>query len=179
MYDIGSPLLHRSRIILGDRSAKKVEFIGKSDLVHSRTHYPVILYDVSFVPDLGLNLFFFDVVQGKHKIILNKTGAHLLGGRPVFPRRCNGSSLRATKVLSGENANASTALATIEQPPFYRSDGPLSLLPNSSVASPDAHHHKSGVSSSCRAKIAVAKTSEQNYCVLWRSGRKSKSMSEE
>ena len=47
----------RFRIILGDKSIKKVHFIGKTDLVfYSRTDYPVTLYDVSFVPDLGFNL---------------------------------------------------------------------------------------------------------------------------
>ena len=40
---------------------------------HSRTDYPVTLYDVSFVPDLGFDLFSFHVIQEKHEIILNKT----------------------------------------------------------------------------------------------------------
>ena len=91
MYDTRPPPSLRSRILLGDGSIKKAQLIGKVDLVlHSRTDYPVTLYDVSFVPDLGTNLFSFHVVQKKHEIILNKTGAHLLGGRLVFPRRCNG-----------------------------------------------------------------------------------------
>ena len=116
---------------------KKVQFIGKVDLVfHSRTDYPVALYDVSFVPDLGFNLFSFHVVQEKHEIILNKEGAHLLGGRLVFPRRCNGSSLRAIRVLPERNANASTAMATFVELPSHRSDGPPSPLPNPSVAPP-------------------------------------------
>ena len=103
---------------------------------HSRTDYPVTLDDVSLVPDLEFDLFSFIVVQEKHEIILNKTGVHLLGGRPLFPRRCNGSSLRATRVVPGRNANATTVLATFEEPPYP--------LPNSSVASPVAHQNKSG-----------------------------------
>ena len=64
MYATRSPLPHRSRIILGDRSNKKVQFIGKIDLVfHSRTDYIVTLNDVSFVPDLEFNLFSFHIVQ--------------------------------------------------------------------------------------------------------------------
>ena len=32
--------------------------MGKIDLVfHSRSDFPITLYDVSFVPDLGSNLF--------------------------------------------------------------------------------------------------------------------------
>ena len=117
MYDTRPPPPHRSRIIPGDGSIQKVQFIGKVDLVfHSKTDYPVTAYDGSFVPDLGFNLFFFHVVQTKHEIILNKTGAHLLGGRLVLPRRCHGSSLRATRVLPGRNANAITALAPLQSP---------------------------------------------------------------
>ena len=41
-------------------------------MFHSRTDHPVTFHDVSFVSDLGLNLFSFHVVQGKHEIILNK-----------------------------------------------------------------------------------------------------------
>ena len=96
-YDTRPPSPHSSRIILGDGSVRKVQFVAKLDFVfHSRTDHPVILHDVSFVPDLGFNLLSFHVVQEKHEIILEKTGAHLLDGRLVFPRRGNGSSLRAT-----------------------------------------------------------------------------------
>ena len=117
MYDTKPPSPHRSRIILGDGSIRKVQFVGKLDLVfHSRTDHPVTIHDVSFVPDLGFNLLSFHVVQEEHEIILNKTGAHLLNGRLVFPRRRNGSSLRATRVMPGAHASASNALATFTDP---------------------------------------------------------------
>ena len=100
MYDTRPPSPHRSRIIVGDGSIRKVQFVGKLGLVfHSRTGHPVTLHDVSFVPDLGFNLFSYHVVQEKHEIILNKTGAHFLNGRLVFPPRSNGSSLRATREM--------------------------------------------------------------------------------
>ena len=87
---------------------------------HSRTDHPVNLHGVSFVPDLGFNLFSFHVVQEKHEIILNKTGAHLLNGRIVFPRRSNGSSLRATRVMPGAPASARNAIAKFTDPlPLY------------------------------------------------------------
>ena len=51
MYDTKPPSPQRSRIILGDGSIKKVQFVGKIDLVfHSRTDYQVTLHNVSFVP---------------------------------------------------------------------------------------------------------------------------------
>ena len=132
-------------------------------MFHSRTDYPVTLH-VSFVPDLGFNLFSFYVAHGKHEIILNKTGVHLLGGRLLFPRRYNGSCLHATRVLPGGIANASTALATFVEPSSHGSDGPPSPLPNSSVTPPVAHQ-KSNVSNSCRTSKAGAGIGEKRSSV--------------
>ena len=142
-------------------------------MFHRRINYSVTLNDVSFVPDLGFNLFSFHVVQEKLDIILNKTRAHLLGGRLVFTRRCNGSSLRATRVLLGRNANASTALSSFIEPPFHGSDGPPPTLPNSSVTSPVAYQ-KSGVSNSCRTSSAGAGIGEKRSSVAWGTGLESK-----
>ena len=88
------------------------------------------------------------------------------------PRRCNGSSLHATRVLPGRNASASTALATFVEPPPHRSDGSPSPLPNSSVAFPFAHQ-KSCVRSSCRTSNAVAGIGEKRSSVAWGAGRES------
>ena len=45
--DTKPPSPHRSRIILGDGSIRKVQFVGKLDLVfHSRTDHPATLHDV-------------------------------------------------------------------------------------------------------------------------------------
>ena len=172
---LGPPDPHRSRIILGDGSIKKVHFVGKIDLVfHSRTDHPITLHDVSFVPDLGFNLFLFHVVQKKHEIILNITGAHLLGGRLVFPRRCNGSSLRATRVLPGGHAHASTALATFANTPsrFQRTPSPL---PYNSVTTPVAHQN-SCVSRSCRTSNAGVGIGERNSSVAQVKGGESESV---
>ena len=169
MYDTRPPSPHRSRIILGDGSIRKVQFVGKLDLVfHSRTDHPVTLHDVSFVPDLGFNLFSFHVVQEKHEIILNKTGAHFLNGRLVFPRRSNGSSLRATRVMPGVHASASNALATFADPP--------SPVQYRSVTSPVAHE-TSSVSSSCRTSNAGAGMGGKSSVAAWKKGEESESVS--
>ena len=170
MYDTKPLFPHRSRIILGDGSIRKVQFVGKLDLVfHSRTDHPVTLHDVSFVPDLGFNLFSFHVVQEKHKIILNKTGAHLLNGRLVFPRRRNGSSLRATRVMPGIHASASNALATFTDPPFpvqYRS-----------VTSPIAQETSSSGSSCRRGNADVEVGVKSSIDAAWKKREKSASVS--
>ena len=78
MYDTKPPSPHRSKIILGDGSIRKVQFVGTLDSVfYSRTDHPVTFHDVSFVPDLGFNFFSFHVVQEKHEIILNKNRSPL------------------------------------------------------------------------------------------------------
>ena len=86
MYDTRPPHPHTSKTILGDGSMKKGQVTGKIDLVfHSRTDVQVALYDMSILPDLGCDLFSFHVDKKQHKTTLNKTGAHLLDGRQVFP----------------------------------------------------------------------------------------------
>ena len=115
-------------------------------------------------------------MQEKHEIILNDKVAHLLGGRLVFPRRCDGSSPRATRTIPGRHANVSTTLATFVEPPSHRSDGPPCPLPNPSVASTVAHQNKPDVSNSYRTRNAVTGISEQNSRVAWETGKESESM---
>ena len=169
MYDTKPPSPHRSRIILGDGSIRKVQFVGKLDLVfHSRTDYLVTLHDVSFVPDLGFNLFSFHVVQEKHEIILNKSGAHLLDGRLVFPRRRNGSSLRATRVMQGAHASANNALATFTDPPppvQYRSVTSPVAQETSSTSS--CRRGNAGAGMGVKSSVATArKKGEESASVL-------------
>ena len=138
-------------------------------MFHSRTDHPVTLHDVSFVLYLGFNLFSFHVVQEEREIILNKTGAHLLNGRLVFPRRSNGSSLRATRVMPGVHASASNTLATFADPP--------SPVQYRSVTSPVAHETSSG-DSSCRTSNASAGMGEKSSIVAaWKKGEESASVS--
>ena len=144
--------------------------LSKLDLVfHSRTDHPVTLHDVSFVRDLGFNLFSFHVVQEKREIIPNKAGAHLLSSRLVFPRRRNGSSPRATRVIPGTHASASNALATFTDPP--------SPVQYRSVTSPVAQE-TSSTSSSCRRGNAGAGMGvKSSIDEAWKKGEKSASVS--
>ena len=83
MYDARPP---RSRIILGDGSTKKIEFIGKIDLIFpiNITEYEAILYNVSFVPSPGILIFSFHVVQ-EHNQCYTKRRQGKYG-----PQRCRG-----------------------------------------------------------------------------------------
>ena len=144
------------------------------DLVfHSRTDHPVTLHDVSFVPDLGFNLFSFHVILEKHEIILNKTGAHLLNGRLVFPRRRNGSSLRATRVMPGTHASASNALTrfTDPSPPVqYRSvNSPVAQ--ETSSASSSCRRGNAGTGMGVKSSVVTAREKgEESASVLSGSG---------
>ena len=92
----------------------------------------------------------------------------------MFPRRCNGSFLRATRVLPRGHAHASTALAIFTNPPSHRSEGPPSPLLYSTVTSPVAHQ-KPGVSRSCRTSNAGVGSSEGNSSVVLKKGGESES----
>ena len=125
------PSPQRSRIILGDGSIKKVQFVGKIDLVfHSRTDYQVTLHNVSFVPDLGFNLFFVLRCAGKARNNPNKTGAHLLGGRLVFPRRRMGRLCALLEYCRVVKRTRITHLQLLLSPfPTVSTDPPLDPLP--------------------------------------------------
>ena len=105
-------------------------------LYHSKTEIPSTLYYVSFKPGLGFNIFLFHVIQENYKIVLNRSVAHLMGGRLTFPHKKNISYVRSTRVPSGQNIGRSIALATFEgrwRPPssVFASPPPLTavLLP--------------------------------------------------
>ena len=92
----------------------------------------------------------------------------MLNGRLVFPRRSNGSSLRATRVMPGGHASASSALATFADPP--------SPVQYSSVTSPVAHE-TSRMSSSCRTSNAGAGVGGKSSSVARGKGEESESVS--
>ena len=144
-------------------------------MFYSRTEHSVTLHNVSFVPDLGFNLFSFHAVQEKHEMILNKIGAHLLNGRLVFSRRINGSSLRATRVLPGGHASASNALETFADPPSHRFDGPPSPVQYSSVTSPVAHE-TSRMSGFCRTSNVGVRIGGKSSSLEWGKGEESESV---
>ena len=118
---------------------------------------------------------FFYIPSPPQSLNRSKTGAHLLGCRLVFPRRSNGSSLRATRVLPGGHASASTALATFADPTSDRSVGPPSPVQDSSVTSPVVRK-KSRTSSSCRTSNAGAGIGGKSSSVAWGKGEESGSV---
>ena len=67
MHDTRPPSPHRSRIILGDGSIKKVQFFGKLDLVfHSKTDYPATLRDVSYLCLTWVSTCFYFMLYRKN-----------------------------------------------------------------------------------------------------------------
>ena len=87
----------------------------------------------------------------------------------MFPRRSNGSSLSATRVMPGAHASASNALAALADPP--------SPVQYRRVTSPVAQE-TSSTSSSCRTSNASAGIGEKSYIVAaWKKGVESASVS--
>ena len=86
------------------------------------------------------------------------------------PRRSNGSSLRATRVMPGGHASASNALVTFADPP--------SPVQYRSVTSP-VTHEISSVSRSCRMSNAGAGMGGRSSIAAWKKGEESESVSSE
>ena len=58
----------------------------------------VTLKNVAVVPGIWFDLISFNQIQETHPILLNKEGAHILGGRILFTKHANGNNVQATKV---------------------------------------------------------------------------------
>ena len=76
--------------------------IGNIDVIfHGRSDEPITLCDVSYVPDLKFNIYFFHKAQQTHVISLDAAGVHIMGKSLTFPCEKSGSYLRATRLAPG------------------------------------------------------------------------------
>ena len=102
MYCMRPPHFDQKEVITSDGTRLKVECVGNIDVIfHGRSDEPMTMIDVSYVPDLKLNLFSFHKAQQTHVIILDAAGAHILGKNLTFPCEKGGSYLRATRLGTG------------------------------------------------------------------------------
>jgi len=87
MYDIRPPPPGREAIVIGDGRRLRVECIGKIEMMfHGHTEVRHTLSDVSYVPELGFNLYSLHVVQRTHVVMLDASGIHITGTGITFPR---------------------------------------------------------------------------------------------
>ena len=102
MYCMRTPHFDQKEVITSDGTRLKVEYIGNIDVIfHGRSDEPIIMIDVSYVPDFKFNLFSFHKAQQTHVIILDAAGAHIVGKNLTFPCERGGSYLRATRLVAG------------------------------------------------------------------------------
>ena len=77
----------------------EVELIGDLDIVmHCDEDVVVTLGDVAYIPGLWGELISFNVIQDLRTILLDKSRAHMLGGRVRFNKTRSSYFVRATRV---------------------------------------------------------------------------------
>ena len=102
MYNLRTPATDESRLMVGSGEEMTVELIGDLDVVlHCDEDVVVTLRDVAYIPGLWYELLSFNIIQESEQIILDKTGARMLGGRVRFSKDKNGNYIRATRVPEG------------------------------------------------------------------------------
>ena len=112
------PKFDQKEVTTSDRTRLKVECVGNNDVIlHGRSDEPITMIDVSYVPDLKLNLFSFHNARHTHVIILDAAGAHIMGENITFPcKKSSSQVLSASKVL-GIDAAHDDLLEPIPSPP--------------------------------------------------------------
>jgi len=75
------------------------------------------LRDVAYLPGLWYELMSFNIIQESEQIILNNTGAHMLGGRVRFNKDKNGNYIRATRVPGGSRGLPAMVAAVMRPGP--------------------------------------------------------------
>jgi len=94
MYSLRTPATDESRLIVGSSEEMTVELIGDLDVVlHCDEDVVVTLKDVAYIPGLRYEPMSFNIIQESEQTILDKTGAHMLGGRVCFSKDKNGNSI--------------------------------------------------------------------------------------
>ena len=92
MYSLRTPATDESRLIVGSSEEMTVELIGDLDVVlHCDEDVVVTLKDVAYIPGLRYEPMSFNIIQESEQTILDKTGAHMLGGRVRFSKDKNGN----------------------------------------------------------------------------------------
>ena len=102
MYNLRTPALEESRLVVASGEEMEVELLGDLDIVlHCDEDVVVTLRDVAYIPGLWGELISFNAIQDHRTTLLDKSGAHMLGGRVWFNKTKSGYFIRATRVPQG------------------------------------------------------------------------------
>ena len=98
------PAAEEAYLIIGDGERLPVACYGDLGLVlhcerdRKRDNVRATLKNVYVVPGIWFDLISLNKIQETHPILLDKEGAHILGGRILFTKHANGNYVQATKV---------------------------------------------------------------------------------
>ena len=99
VYNRQQPRPRKPYLMLGDGKCMPVSFYGDLDLnLQCKHNVRVTLTNVVVVPGLAFDIMSFNRMQQRHKIILNRAGASMLGRRVMFKKFRAGNIIQATRV---------------------------------------------------------------------------------
>ena len=99
-----------------------MEYFGSLDVVfHSKDDMRVILENVAVLPGLAFDLMYFNCIQEKHDMLMNRDGTWILDGRVHFTKCLAGNCIQGTRVEHGTGPPA--MVAAMMRPGQQRSIG--------------------------------------------------------
>ena len=120
LYNKRRPLPTEAFLLIGDGRKWKVECFGLLDVVFQcKDDVQVTLENVAGVPGLAFDLVYFNCIQKKHDILMNRDGTWILNGRVHFVKLNVGNHIQATRVEQGGGLPAT--LAAMMRPGQQRS----------------------------------------------------------
>ena len=97
-----------------------MECFGSLDVVfHCKDDVRVTLENVAVLPGLAFDLMYFNCIQEKHGILMNRDGTWILNGRVHFVKFLDGNYIQATRVEHGTGPPA--MMAAMMRPEQQRS----------------------------------------------------------
>ena len=99
-----------------------MEYVGSLDVVfHCKDDMRVTLENVAVLPGLAFDLMYFNCIQEKHDILMNRDGTWILNGRVHFAKCLAGNCIQGTWVEHGTGPPA--MVAAMMRPGQQRSIG--------------------------------------------------------
>ena len=110
VYNKRRPLPGEAFVLIGGGRKLKVECFGSLDVVfHCKDGVRGTLENVAVVPGLAFDLMYFNRIQEKQDILMNRDGTWILDGRVHFVKLPAGNYIQATRVEHGADPPAMVA----------------------------------------------------------------------
>ena len=154
VYNKLRPLPGEAFLLIGDGRKLKVECFLSLDVVfHGKDDVRVMLENVAVVPGLAFDLIYFNCIQEKHDLLMNRDGTRILDGRVHFVKHPAGNYIQATRVEHG--ANPLAMVAAMMRPAQQRSINGLQIF---------LGHTNDAIARETAKQMGMKVTDTRGYC---------------